>query len=106
MDPQVGDPTDSATQMGPIVSSSQLQKVQSCVSAASACPGVTTIAPPVDVASHLKDGYYFPPTLLYGDGLIKADAWREEIFGPVLAITSFEDGNEAMALGLANDTVR
>ena len=48
----------------------------------------------------LKDGYYFQPTVLKGDNSMRV--FQEEIFGPVLAVTTFTD--EADAVRLANDT--
>jgi len=49
----------------------------------------------------LEGGYYFEPTLLKGHN--KMRIFQEEIFGPVLAVTTFKD--EAEALEIANDTM-
>jgi aldehyde dehydrogenase len=48
----------------------------------------------------LSDGYYVQPTLFKGDNSMRI--FREEIFGPVLAVTTFKD--EADAMTIANDT--
>lgn len=48
----------------------------------------------------LKDGYYLEPTILFGQNNMRV--FREEIFGPVLAVTTFKTIEEA--LELANDT--
>jgi len=48
----------------------------------------------------LSGGYYIQPTLFKGDNSMRI--FREEIFGPVLAVTTFK--NEAEALQIANDT--
>lgn len=48
----------------------------------------------------LEQGYYIQPTMLAGDN--KMRVFQEEIFGPVIAITTFKD--EAEALAIANDT--
>ncbi len=48
----------------------------------------------------LQDGYYIQPTMLAGNN--KMRVFQEEIFGPVIAITTFKD--EADALRIANDT--
>ena len=49
----------------------------------------------------LENGYYVQPTLLKGHN--KMRVFQEEIFGPVLAVTTFKD--EAEAIEIANDTV-
>ena len=49
----------------------------------------------------LAEGYYFEPTVLKGHN--KMRIFQEEIFGPVLAVTTFKD--EAEALEIANDTM-
>ena len=49
---------------------------------------------------HLSGGYYFEPTALKGHN--KMRVFQEEIFGPVVAVTTFKD--EAEALAIANDT--
>ena len=49
----------------------------------------------------LKNGYYIQPTLLKGHN--KMRVFQEEIFGPVLAVTTFKD--EADAIAIANDTI-
>ncbi|MDK6302862.1 aldehyde dehydrogenase family protein, partial [Corynebacterium sp. UMB9976] len=48
----------------------------------------------------LKDGYYLEPTILFGQNNMRV--FQEEIFGPVLAVTTFKTMEEA--LELANDT--
>ncbi|MFL5442971.1 MAG: aldehyde dehydrogenase, partial [Myxococcales bacterium] len=53
------------------------------------------------LAGDLKDGYYVQPTVLRGNN--KMRVFQEEIFGPVLAVTTFKD--EAEALAIANDTL-
>ena len=53
------------------------------------------------VDGEFADGYYFEPTVLKGDN--KMRVFQEEIFGPVLAVTTFTDDDEA--LEIANDTL-
>ena len=53
------------------------------------------------IGGEFADGYYFQPTVLKGDN--KMRVFQEEIFGPVLAVTTFTD--EADALAIANDTL-
>jgi aldehyde dehydrogenase len=56
---------------------------------------------PAEMPEDLKDGYYFQPTVFKGHN--KMRIFQEEIFGPVLAVTTFRD--EAEALAIANDTL-
>lgn len=95
----VGDPLDGATQMGPVVSREQYQKVTKAIDHARAdgckvvCGGV------VDDGG--SGGYFVRPTVL-ADVPRDSETWREEIFGPVLAIRTFSD--EAEAVDVANDS--
>ena len=85
---KVGDPGDSATEMGPLISAGQLERVASYVEN----PAFQGTAPS-------GPGYWFPPTVL---APATDRALREEIFGPVVAVVPFED--EADALRIANDS--
>ena len=88
----VGDPADEKTQMGPLISRQQLDRVRSFVpDDASALRGEAPEGP----------GFWFPPTVLTGE-LPDSAAAREEIFGPVAVLLPFTD--EADAIRLANDT--
>lgn len=92
----VADPGHEATEMGPLVSSGQRDTVRSFVEGA---------AEPVDVAfrGQAPDGvgWWYPPTVVLPRSTQDA-VWREEIFGPVVAVLPFED--EADAIAKANDT--
>jgi acyl-CoA reductase-like NAD-dependent aldehyde dehydrogenase len=88
----VGDPADEATQMGPLISRQQVDRVRSFVpDDAQALRGSAPDGP----------GFWFPPTVLTGERPDSAAA-REEIFGPVAVLLPFTD--EADAVRLANDT--
>jgi aldehyde dehydrogenase len=54
-----------------------------------------------DIGGEFKDGYYYEPTVLKGHNDMRV--FQEEIFGPVLAVTTFTD--EADAVRIANDTL-
>ncbi|WP_182523441.1 aldehyde dehydrogenase family protein [Nocardioides dongkuii] len=90
---RVADPESTEdAQMGPLISARQQQRVRSYldevdVAFAGAAPG--------------GDGYWVPPSVvtLHDPG---ARIWREEVFGPVVAVMPFDD--EAHAVELANDT--
>jgi acyl-CoA reductase-like NAD-dependent aldehyde dehydrogenase len=90
----VGDPLDESTQMGPLISADQREKVASYVDDDA----------PVAIRGSAPDGpgFWFAPTVL---SPVSNDdrAAREEIFGPVAAVIPFEDEEEAVRL--ANDTI-
>jgi aldehyde dehydrogenase len=56
---------------------------------------------PAELKGELAGGYYFQPTVLKGNN--KMRVFQEEIFGPVLAVTTFKD--EADAVEIGNDTL-
>jgi len=97
-----GNPLDTTTMIGPQVSIQQLQKIESYVEigkqegAECLIGGQSAI-----LEGDLAGGYYFQPTVLKGEN--KMRVFQEEIFGPVLAVTTFKD--EAQALEIANDTL-
>ncbi|MER5770557.1 aldehyde dehydrogenase family protein [Streptomyces sp. NPDC001985] len=88
----VGDPADERTQMGPLISRRQRDRVRSYVPDGHS--GIRGTAPD-------GPGFWFPPTVLTGLAP-DAPAAREEVFGPVAAVFPFDD--EADAIRLANDT--
>lgn len=97
-----GNPLDVTTQIGPQVSAQQLEKIEGYVDiglqeGAQCLTGGKRATMPADLAG----GYYFEPTVLKGDNRMRV--FQEEIFGPVLAVTTFTD--EADAARLANDTL-
>lgn len=97
----VGDPMSATTQMGPLVSLPQMEKVMEAVDQART-EGATVLSPPVTVPTELEDGYYVPPMII-SDLKLDSDAWVEEIFGPVLCVAKFSTEEEAVALANATD---
>ncbi|HEY5267073.1 MAG TPA: aldehyde dehydrogenase family protein [Acidimicrobiales bacterium] len=96
-----GNPLDTTTMIGPQVSTQQLEKIESYVEIGKQEGAQLLIGGEVaKVSEELEGGYYFEPTVLKGDN--KMRVFQEEIFGPVLAVTTFKD--EAEALVIANDT--
>ncbi|MFI2616530.1 aldehyde dehydrogenase family protein [Streptomyces sp. NPDC018584] len=87
----VGDPADEKTQMGPLISRAQLDRVRSYVTPGDGIHGTAPEGP----------GFWFPPTLLT-DVDPDAPVAAEEVFGPVAVVIPFED--EADAVRLANAT--
>ncbi len=97
-----GNPLDTETQIGPQVSQQQLDKIASYVEIGRGEGAEVLIGGErAKVDGEFASGYYFQPTVLKGDNRMRV--FQEEIFGPVLAVTTFTD--EADALALANDTV-
>jgi aldehyde dehydrogenase len=97
-----GDPLDRQTMIGAQVSTAQLEKIESYV-AIGINEGAKVLIGghrPI-VEARLSGGYYFEPTVLQGHN--KMRVFQEEIFGPVLAVTTFKDEQEA--LEIANDTM-
>ncbi|MFJ9040626.1 aldehyde dehydrogenase family protein [Streptomyces sp. NPDC102406] len=84
----VGDPLDEKTQMGPLISRRQLDRVRDFVPATA--PGIRGHAP-------TGPGFWFPPTVLTGEAADSAAA-TEEIFGPVAVLLPFTDEQDAIRL--------
>ncbi|WP_256361899.1 aldehyde dehydrogenase [Streptomyces sp. TRM70350] len=89
---RVGDPSDETTDMGPLISRTQLDRVRSFVDPDA--PGIRGKAPE-------GPGFWFPPTVLTGVSPVARVA-VEEVFGPVAVVLPFDD--EADAIRLANAT--
>ena len=97
-----GNPLDTETQLGAQVSQAQLDKIASYVEIGRDEGAEVLIGGErAKVAGEFENGYYFQPTVLRGDNRMRV--FQEEIFGPVLAVTTFKD--EAEALAIANDTL-
>lgn len=97
-----GNPFDTNTQVGPQNSQQQLEKIMSYVDIGKQEGAKLLIGGhKAKVDESLKDGYYYEPTIFEGDNSMRI--FQEEIFGPVLAVTTFKD--EADAVRIANDTL-
>jgi acyl-CoA reductase-like NAD-dependent aldehyde dehydrogenase len=94
---KLGSSADRESQLGPLISARQHERVTGYVERA-VDAGMTAVGTPAPLPER---GHYFAPTLLR-DVPNDAEIMREEVFGPVLAATSFEDLDEAIAL--ANDS--
>lgn len=95
-----GNPLDSVTQMGAQVSHGQLETILNYIDIGKEGADVLTGGRRKLLEGELKDGYYLEPTILFGQNNMRV--FQEEIFGPVLAVTTFKTMEEA--LELANDT--
>ena len=95
-----GAPLDPATTLGPVVSAIQFEKIQRLIQAGIA-EGATLIAGGTGRPDGLAHGYYVKPTI-FGHVTSDMTIGREEIFGPVLSILSYDSDEDAIAM--ANDT--
>lgn len=89
----VGDPADEATQMGPLISAVQLERVRSYVpDGAPALRGSAPVGP----------GFWFPPTVLT-EAPADSPAAVQEVFGPVAVVLPFDGEQDAVRLANATD---
>lgn len=89
---KVLDPSDESSEMGPLISAQQKASVTAYLDEVEVAFAGTTPG---------GDGFWVPPSVVTVDDPA-ARIWREEVFGPVVAIMPFDD--EAHAIELANDT--
>jgi aldehyde dehydrogenase (NAD+) len=97
---RLGDPLDPASTMGPLVSQAQFEKVQDLIQSG-IDEGATLVAGGTGRPADINRGYYVRPTV-FGDVTPQMKIAREEIFGPVLSIMSYDTEDEAIEI--ANDT--
>jgi aldehyde dehydrogenase/alcohol dehydrogenase len=97
-----GNPLDTDTMMGAQASNDQFEKITSYLNIGrEEGAKVLTGGEPADLGGDLSGGYYIKPTVFEGSNSMRI--FQEEIFGPVLALTSFEGYDDAMKI--ANDTL-
>ncbi|CAB4713483.1 unannotated protein [freshwater metagenome] len=89
---RVLDPSDESSEMGPLISATQRDRVQGYLDGADIAFSGSTPG---------GDGFWVPPTVVTLDDPAQR-LWREEVFGPVVAVMAFDD--EADAVAKANDT--
>ena len=96
-----GSPLDTGTMMGAQASATQMDKIMSYLEVGKQEGAKVLIGGGrTQLGGELAGGYYIQPTLFKGNNNMRV--FREEIFGPVLAVATFKD--EAEALAIANDT--
>jgi gamma-glutamyl-gamma-aminobutyraldehyde dehydrogenase len=95
----VGDPSDPATQLGPLINRTALQRALTAVRDAAA-RGAKVLTGGTEVAV-MEGGHYLPPTVV-ADAPDDSALARDEMFAPIVTVTSF--GEEAEAIALANDS--
>lgn len=99
---KVGNPLDATTMMGAQASKMQYDKISSYLKLGKEEGAEVLVGGEVNhLGGDLETGYYIQPTLFKGHN--KMRIFQEEIFGPVLAVTTFKDEKEAIEI--ANDTL-
>ncbi|CAN5345800.1 aldehyde dehydrogenase family protein [soil metagenome] len=98
----VGDPLDTATEMGPQNSLDQVHKIAGYLDLGPK-EGCETLAggARLEMSGDLAGGYYVQPTVFKGRNDMRV--FQEEIFGPVVTVATFVDYDEAISI--ANDTI-
>ncbi|WP_160041618.1 MULTISPECIES: aldehyde dehydrogenase [Paenibacillus] len=97
-----GNPLDPATMIGAQVSTEQMEKILSYIDIGRQEGAECLIGGGrASIPGEISDGYYIQPTVLKGQNNMRI--FQEEIFGPVVAVTTFRDQEEALAI--ANDTL-
>src|SRR2546423_7294585 len=99
---KIGDPLEATTDQGAIVSKTQLDKIKFYVDLAQKEGGKIALGgkAPESINDRCREGYFFPPTVITGLP-VSCRTNREEIFGPVVTITPFD--NEEEVIGNADD---
>ncbi len=96
-----GDPLDTETMVGAQASQEQYDKILSYIDIGKKEGAEVLMGGGVEqVSGDISEGYYIQPTLLKGTNDMRI--FQEEIFGPVISLTTFKD--EAEALAIANDS--
>src|ERR1700754_4870445 len=97
-----GNPLDKSTMIGAQASTEQMEKILSYFDIGrQEGAEVLTGGKRAQLDGDLADGFYIEPTVFKGNN--KMRIFQEEIFGPVVSVTTFKDDEEALAL--ANDTL-
>ena len=97
----VGDPLEESTRCGPMVSLRQQKSVSKYIESG-INEGATLISGGLGMPEGISKGYYVKPTI-FANVSSNMKIWKEEIFGPVLVITTYKSEEEA--LKLANDSI-
>lgn len=96
----IGDPTDEATTLGPVVNESQRDRVRRYIQVG-LDEGLRLVAGGPEAPEHLDRGYYVRPTVFTGTN--QSRLAQEEIFGPVIILIPFDDEDEAVAIANESD---
>ncbi len=92
----MGDPFDSSTTMGPLISSQHLEKVLSYIKIAQTEGGQIITGGKRLEADLNPNGNYLAPTIIIGVDPIDCRIQQEEVFGPVVTVTPFSSEDEVV----------
>ena len=98
---KTGNPLDTDVQMGAQASVEQMNKIESYLKLGPEEGAEVLTGGGVNTIAGLENGLYIEPTVFKGTNNMRV--FQEEIFGPVLSVTTFKDFDEAIAV--ANDTI-
>jgi len=100
---KVGNPLEADSQQGSVVSQMHYEKILACIELAKEEGGSVLLGgKPVKLSGENEGGYFIEPTIIEGLGP-NCKTNREEIFGPVVTLQSFETEEEAVELANASD---
>jgi len=100
---KVGNPLEADSQQGSVVSQTHYEKILACIELAKEEGGTVLLGgKPVKLSGENEGGYFIEPTIIEGLGP-NCKTNREEIFGPVVTLQSFETEEEAVELANASD---
>jgi len=99
---RLGDPRDPKTDMGPLISEQQRDRVMGYVASGLKEGAAVVTGGRIPDSPELKEGFFIEPTIFSGVGNSMKIA-QEEIFGPVLSVIKYKTVDEAVAM--ANDTM-
>lgn len=99
---KLGDPADPATDMGPVISGGQQQKILGYIARGKSDGAVIACGGSAPARPELRHGYFVEPTIMTSVTNTMAVA-REEIFGPVLSVLRYSSDEEAVRI--ANDSI-
>ncbi|KMK74958.1 aldehyde dehydrogenase family protein [Alkalihalobacillus pseudalcaliphilus] len=98
---KVGNPLDTSVMMGAQASTEQMEKILSYIDIGQQEGAEMLVGGGRNAIEGLENGYYIQPTVFKGNN--KMRIFQEEIFGPVVSVTTYKDEEEALAI--ANDTL-
>lgn len=99
---KLGKPFADGTVMGPVVSEGSSQRILGIIGQARDVDGASLIAGGHRATGELADGYFIEPTI-FADVAPGSALATEEVFGPVLSVTPFEDEDEAISMANASE---
>ncbi len=96
----IGEPSDPSVVLGPLISAAHRERVEQMIANAQD-QGAKVLCGGDRIGGLLSNGYYLRPAVV-NEVSSKCDIYRQEVFGPVLTISAFD--NEEQAIELANNT--